>query len=323
MKKVFVTDLWFPLFDEMERRVKALGGELVFASAEDDDTLIREGSDALCVFNSAAKLRPAFIHSLKNCRTIVRTGIGIDTIDLPSANEMGIRIANVPDYCQSEVADHAITLALAVMRKIPRMNRETRAGVWKNDDFGYVPRMSESTVGLLGFGSIARDVARRFQGFGISIVAYDPYLPDSAFQAMGVKRAATLEDVYHTANIISLHMPLTDETYHLIDEKAIAEMKQDVFLVNTARGKLIDQDALCAGLASGKIAGAGLDVIEVEPVTTDNPLFQFENVIITPHAGYYSSVSMPELCEKLMDEVERTLRGDENRMIANRKALGL
>lgn len=148
MKKVFVTDQWFPLFDEMERRVNALDGELVFASATDDDTLIQEGSDSLCVFNSAAKLRPAFLRSLKNCRTIVRTGIGIDTIDVPTANEMGIRIANVPDYCQSEVADHAVTLALSIMRKIPRMNRETRSGIWKNDDFGFVPRMNDIMISV-------------------------------------------------------------------------------------------------------------------------------------------------------------------------------
>lgn len=323
MKKVFVTDPWFPERERLEQQVGALGGEVVYSSAPDTETLIREGSDAYCILNSAAKLRPEYIKKLTNCHSIVRTGIGLDTVDIPAASEMGICVCNVPDYCQSEVADHAATLALAIMRRIPRMNAETHAGKWVNTEFGFVPRSTQTTVGLLGFGSIAKNVARRFQGFDMTVMAYDPYLPDEAFAERNVIRAGTVDEIYEKADIVSLHMPLNDETRGMINDEAFAKMKDNVFLVNTARGGLVDQAALCRALASGKVAGAGLDVVEKEPIHLDDPLLSYENVIITPHAAYYSSVATPELCDKIIDEIERTLRGEPNRVVANRKLLNL
>jgi len=322
MKKVFVTDKWFPDHDKLEARIKALGGEIVYASGTDEESLIREGSDAVCVINTFTKLPLGFLKRLKNCRTIIRTGIGLDTVDLSAASEAGICVSNIPDYCLEEVADHTVALALAVMRKIILKNHETHTGKWESTDLGYVPRLRESTLGLLGFGGIAKNVARRFSGFGISIVAYDPYLPEFEFKKYGVMGVEAIEDVYRVSDIISLHMPLTDDSYHLVNKDAIAKMKDHVFIINTARGGLIDQDALYNGLVSKKIAGAGLDVMESEPIEADNALLQLENVIITPHIGYYSSRSLFDLYEKVVDEVERTLKGNPNRVVANRSMLG-
>lgn len=322
-KKVFVTDRWFDDYQELVDRAAALGGEVVFASAKDEDTLIREGSDAVCIVNTSAQCTTRFIQSLTNCRTIVRTGIGFDTVDVAAATEKGISVCNVPDYCRAEVANHTVTLALAVIRKLRILNEEVRSGKWVNSDLGHVPRLGNSVFGLLGFGGIAQQVAKRLSAFGVHIMAYDPYLPQSVFEDYGVERATVPEDIYRKADAILLHMPLTDETRHMINRETIAMMKDQVFIINTARGPLIDETALIEGLESGKICGAGLDVVETEPLPVESPLNRFHNVIVTPHAGYYSTASLPDLYDKVIDEVERGLKGSCNRMIVNRKALGL
>ncbi len=177
--------------------------------------------------------------------------------------------------------------------------------------------------GLLGFGGIAQKVAKRMLSFGLKVVAYDPYLPDEAFEAAGVTRAATQDEVFAQADILSLNLPLTDETKHVVNRESIRKMKDHVFIINTARGPLIDQKALLEALRSGKVCGAGIDVFEEEPLPADHPLCAMENVIITPHAAYYSKDSLPELEAKSLDEVLRALRGEPARILYNKAALGL
>lgn len=322
-KKVFVTDAWFPDYDELVKRVKNAGGTVVFASAKDEDTLIKEGSDAVCIVNTSAKCSAKFINALTNCKMIVRTGIGVDTIDVDAATSKNISVCNVPDYCLGEVANHAVTLALTVIRKIGLLNKEVSEGKWNNSELGNVPRLSNSTFGLLGFGGISKNVAERMKSFGVKVVAYDPFLPDEVFSELGVVRAMTLEDVYRQADAISIHMPLTKETKHVIDKEAIDKMKDGVFIINTARGALINEADLIEALKSGKVGGAGLDVVEQEPLPTDNKLNDFDNVVITPHAGYYSVSALPDLYGKVIDEVERALKGECNRMVLNKTALGV
>ena len=323
MKKVFVTDRSWPSYDEFVRRVADAGGTAVFASAQDEATLIREGADAEIVVNSFAKVTPAFINALTGCRMIVRTGISVDTIDVAAATARGIRVCYVPDYCRDEVADHTFALALIALRRIALLNKRMHQHVWDSVEAGAVPRLTKAFFGLVGFGAIAKKVAARAKACGMSVIAYDPYLDDVAFESEGVKRAAEMSQVFAEADVVSLHLPSNRETYHVIDGAAFAAMKDGVSFVNTARGALVDTEALIAALRSGKVGAASLDVFEQEPLPEDSPLLEMDNVLLTPHAAYYSSDSLPELQARSTDEVVRTLTGTENRMIFNKKDLGL
>jgi len=323
MKKVFLTDRSWPSYDSFVEQVDAAGGTAVFATAQDEETLIREGSDADVVVNSFAKVTPNFIRSLTNCETIIRTGISVDTIDVPTATAKGIKVSYVPDYCRDEVADHTFTLAMVSLRRMAFLDKRMRAGVWNSVEAGRVPRLSQAVFGLIGFGAIAKKVAARAQVCGMSVIAFDPYLSDEVFTEFHVVRAAEMADVLKAADVVSMHMPLNNETYHTVNADAFAAMKDGAVFVNTARGGLVDTDALIAALKSGKLNAAALDVFEVEPLNQDSELFQMDNVMLTPHAAYYSSVSLPELQEKSTDEVIRVLKGEQNRIIINKKELGL
>lgn len=323
MKKVFVTDRSWPSYDDFVRQVTEAGGTAVFASAQDEATLIREGSDAQIVVNSFAKVTPAFIHALTDCRMIVRTGISVDTIDVPAATRRGIRVCYVPDYCRDEVADHTFALALIALRKIAFLNKRMHQHVWNSVEAGAVPRLTQAVFGLVGFGAIAKKVAVRAKACGMSVIAYDPYLDDAAFEKEGVARAGEMTQVFAQADVVSLHLPSNRETYHVIDAAAFEAMQDGASFVNTARGALVDTEALIAALRRGKVGAASLDVFEEEPLPENSPLLEIDNVLLTPHAAYYSSDSLPELQARSTDEVIRTLTGRENRMVFNKKELGL
>lgn len=323
MKKVFVTDRSWPSYDKFVRQVETAGGTVCFASAADEAALVREGSDADIVVNSFAKVTSAYIASLTHCETIIRTGISVDTIDVPAATARGIKVCCVPDYCRDEVADHTVTLAVAALRRIAFLDKRMRRGVWNSVEAGGVPRLSNAVFGLIGFGAIARRVAARAQSFGMRVIACDPYLEDGVFAEHGVLRAADRDGVLREADVVSLHLPLDPSTYHTIDGEAFARMKDGAVFVNTARGGLVDTDALIAALRSGKLSAASLDVFETEPLDPESALFQMDQVLLTPHAAYYSRDSLPELEDKSTDEVLRTLRGEQNRVIVNKRALGL
>lgn len=323
MKKVFVTDRSWPSYDGFLAAVEGAGGTVVFASAQDEETLIREGADASIVVNSFAKVTDKVIAALTNCEMILRTGISVDTIDVEAATAKGIPVCYVPDYCRDEVADHTFALTLIGLRRIALLNKRMHQGVWKAVEAGNVPRLSHAVLGLIGFGAIAKKMAVRAKAFGMEVVAYDPFLPDSVFAENGVKHALTMENVFACADAVSLHLPLNKQTYHVINAEAFAAMKPGAVFVNTARGGLVDTDALIATLRSGHLGAASIDVFETEPLGTESPLVELDNVLLTPHAAYYSMASLPELVDKSTDEVVRTLEGRENRVVINKKELGL
>ena len=323
MKTVFVTDKSWPKYDEFIAKVEAAGGKVVFASAQDEATLIREAADADVIVNSFAKVTENVIAALKHCEMIVRTGISVDTIDVEAATAKGIKVCYVPDYCRDEVADHTFTLALVSLRKISLLNKRMHQGVWNSVEAGYVPRLNTITFGLVGFGAIAKKMAVRAKSFGMKVIAYDPFLDDSVFEENGVEHAVEMVDVFKAADVISLHLPLNKKTHHVINAEAFASMKDNVVFVNTARGGLVDTDALIDALKCGKVGAAGIDVFEVEPLNTDSELLNMDNVLVTPHAAYYSSASLPELVDKSTDEVIRVLEGRESRIVVNKKELGL
>ena len=232
-----------------------------------------------------------------------------DTIDLKAATQKKIKVSCVPDYCRDEVADHTVALSLVLCRKINIYNDLIRSGKWSPFGAGPIPRLSETTYGILGFGNIAQRVAKRMQAFNCHIIAYDPYLPDSVFDSTHVQRAASIEEVFMKGGFVSLNLPLTDETFHIVNKKTLNLMKKRAYLINTVRGALVNQDDLYTALKEERIAGAGLDVFEEEPLSASHPLCTLNNVLLSPHAAFFSVSSLPDLDKKTMEEVIRALTG--------------
>ena len=257
----------------------------------------------------------ATIDRLARCRIICRLGVGLDKVDVDAATRAKIPVAYVPDYCRGELADHGLALILALTRRIVHYDRSVREGSWDYNVPG-VFRLAGRTLGLVGFGAIARALAERVRPLGMSVVAADPYVSDDAVRAAGAE-PATLEGLLASADIVSIHAPLTPETSKLIGRNELDQMKETALLVNTARGGLVDHDALADALAAGSIAGAGLDVLNPEPPAAEHPLLALHNVVITPHAGHYSEESVIQVQEDGAREVARALRGEPLRHLVN------
>ncbi len=239
------------------------------------------------------------IRQLRKGGGIVRYGVGVDTIDLEAAAQHGVKVANIPDYgADIEVADHAAALTLALIRRVVTRDAQVRDGQWNISQKEPMYRIAGSTLGLVGFGKIARAYLERMRGFGIGdVLVYDPYVTDDFAARFGARRAS-FEDICRTARIISMHAPATTETRNLINAGSLALMNEKTCIVNTSRGALVDTDALADALKAGKIFGAALDVIDKEPMAGDCPLRNLRNVILTDHTGWYSEASVCALQEK-------------------------
>ncbi|MDP6070668.1 MAG: C-terminal binding protein [SAR202 cluster bacterium] len=258
---------------------------------EDEDEIIEQtqGADALIVVE--APITRKVLESLTQCKAILRTGVGFDCIDVDAATDNGIAVINVPDLWTREVANHAITLLLAANRKIVGLDGDVRADRWTPTITPPVGPLHTETVGVVGLGRIGSAFARRITGFEVELVAHDPYISDAEFDAVGA-RSVSLDELLAISDYISVHTPLNDETYHLINEEALRKMKPTAHLINTSRGPVVDEQALIKALQEGWIVGAGLDVLEKEPPDADNPLLKMNNVTVTPHAAHYSDLSM-------------------------------
>jgi D-3-phosphoglycerate dehydrogenase len=239
-------------------------------------------------------LDEALIQRLPRCRCIVRLGIGYENVAVAAATEQGILVCNVPDYCIDDVADHTLALLMAAARHVARQDRWIRAGCWDRAGARPARRMRGCTMGFVAFGRIARALAGRVCGFGLTLLAYDPYLDAETIARHGARKAQ-LDELLEQADLISVHCPLTDETHHLLGAREFGLMKEGVFLVNTSRGAVIDEAALVGALRWGKVWAAGLDVFEQEPLPPDSPLRAFDNVILTPHVGANSEDSVIDL----------------------------
>ena len=250
------------------------------------------------------------INQFEQCRIIARTGIGIDTIDLDVATTKGIVVTNVPEYCEDEVSDHAMALLLALARNVTRGNAQVHGGEWALAKLKPMFRLRGRTVGLVGFGKIPRLVAAKAQAFGLNVVAFDPYIEPSDAASLGVE-LLSLEELMANSDFVSIHTPLTPETRHMIGADVLAGMKPEAMLINTARGGLVDVDALADALDAGSLAGAGLDVLPDEPPTADLRLMDRDNVILTPHTAFYSEQSMIDLQAKAAQQVALVLAGEQ------------
>lgn len=315
--RVVITDHVFPSL-EIERAVleEGAGAEVIVLQATSEDDLREAAADADAVLVCYAPITRRVIDRLHRCRIIARYGIGVDNVDVAAATEKGIVVTNVPDYCVDEVSDHALALLLACARKVPFLDRRVRAGRWEARDAVPMSRLRGQTLGLIGFGKIPRRVAEKAQALGLRVLAYDPYVSREEMEAHRVTQAP-LDQVLAQADFVSVHAPLVPETRGLIGERALRTMKPTAYLINTARGPIVDETALARALRDGWIAGAALDVLESEPPRPDNPLLGLETVILTPHVAFYSEESVRDLQRKAAEEVARVLAGEPPRSPVN------
>jgi D-3-phosphoglycerate dehydrogenase len=294
--------------------VEGVGLELTAAHCKTEEEVIDVARDADAIIAQYATVGAKAIGALTRCQVIARYGTGVDIVDVDAATRRGILVTNVPnDWCENEVADHAMALLLAVGRKICAYDQACRAGTWQWQTGYPIHRLRGSVLGLLSFGAIAQAVAARARGFGMRVITHDPYLPAPEISARGatpVSFGALLEQ----SDYLVVQAPLTKETHHLIGEPELRRMKPTAFLVNTARGPIVSDDALYRGLREGWIAGAGLDDIEEEPAKQRdwkpvNPLLTLPNIVVTPHAAYYSEEAIHTVRDFAAHEVVRVLTG--------------
>ena len=296
-------------------RVPARMTVLPFIADAEDVVARTRGADALVVAFSPINRR--VLSALEGLKTVVRTGVGYDVIDVPAATELGVIVVNIPDIWIREVANHALAMLLAWNRKIVTLDRQMRAGVWS----GAVPgdrtgSLHGETVGIVGLGNIGSAFARRVAALETTVIACDPYVEPARFAALGVERVS-LETLAERSDYVSVHTLLNAETRHLIGESFFKRMKPTAILINTSRGPVVDEQALARALQDKRLAGAALDVWEQEPVAADSPLLKMDNVIATPHAAYFSTAAVAAVLRRCGEEVARVLTGQRPLNVVN------
>ncbi len=315
--RVLITDHGFPNLRHEETIIAAGGAELVVAQCKTPEEVIAAARDAEALLVQWAPVNAAVIAALEKCKVIVRYGIGVDNVDLAAAKARGIAVCNVPDYGVHEVAEHAVSLAVALVRQLPQIDARLRAGTWKIVPDRPMPSLREMTFATAGFGRIARNAHAMMRGFDGKRIAYDPFVPADVMAMEGVEKVE-LDDLFTRADILSLHLPLTAETKHFVNAARLTEMKKTTVIVNTARGPLIDTVALAQALLDGVIGGAGLDVFETEPFPAEHPLRTAPNALLTSHVAWYSESSIPRLQKLAAEEAVRVLRGESPKNQVNK-----
>lgn len=272
-----------------------------------EELLEKIGSYDGLIVRSATKVTAEVIEAADNLKAVGRAGIGVDNIDIEAATKRGIIVANAPESNTVAAAEHTLGLMLAVARRIPAADASLRAGEWKRSAFKGI-EVAEKTLGLVGLGHVGSIVARGARGMGMRVLAYDPYVSEERMRSMNVERIEEVEDILAEADFVSLHVPRTPQTTGMIDEGALAKMKPTAYLLNVARGGLVDETALYNALKEGRIAGAALDVFAEEPVT-DSPLFSMPNVVVTPHLGASTAEAQDRAGITAAEQVSIALRG--------------
>jgi D-3-phosphoglycerate dehydrogenase len=290
--------------------------DVKLVDAESSDATVKElVQDADGVISSHYLFDQDLLSAMDNCKVISRRGIGVDYINLKAASENGIEVANVPDYCITEVSNHAFSLLLALHRQIVSQNAAVREGKW--DAYrDPISRLDEQVLGLVAFGNIARTISRRANVFGMDVITYDPYLSKEQVKEYDVAMV-NFDELLECSDIISLHAPLTDETRNTMSHTEFARMKDTAYLINTARGELINQEALIQAIDAGEIGGAGLDVLQKEPPSQNDLILNQDEIIITPHMAHYSNKSRAELRRKVTENVLAVIEGETPENIVN------
>jgi D-3-phosphoglycerate dehydrogenase / 2-oxoglutarate reductase len=305
---IAITDSPFHSLDPAKAALARLDPEYRMAKSPSADDILAAARDADAVLVTYAKLPGELLRQLTRCRAIGRFGLGVDNIDLPAAKALGIAVNYVPDYCLREVSDHAMALLLALARKVTFANTLVQSGRWEVPPIVPLRRLEGQVLGLVGFGNIPRALAPKAKALGLKVLAHDPYAAKDAFDAAGVE-GVSFDDLLARSDFISVHALLSAATRGMMNAAAFAKMKKGAFLINTARGALIDETALIAALDSGHLGGAALDVVTEEPLGQDSALLARDNVILTPHTAFYSVEALEELQTKCASDVARVLSG--------------
>jgi len=305
--KVAVADSVFPNLDTAREVLGAIGADVQLASGPTPEEILKiaAGADALLV--TYAKITADMIAQMPRCKIISRFGIGVDNVDLAAATAAGIVVTKVPDYCIDEVSDHAMALLLTAARKIVPSNAQVHAGRWEMKAVVPIHRLRGGVLGLVGFGRIPQLVAPKAKAFGLRVIAYDPFIPQEVFVREGVERVE-FPQLLSQSDFVSIHTPLMPETRGLFGADAFRQMKPTAYIINTARGPIVDEAALAVALDARQLAGAALDVMPNEP-PVGSPLIGRADVIITPHTSFYSEESLVELQRKAAQEVAAVLTG--------------
>jgi D-3-phosphoglycerate dehydrogenase len=273
-------------------------------------------ADAIVIYHAISNVGAASFARAPRCRCVVRAGVGYDNVDVEAATRHGVIVCNVPDYGTEEVADHAIMFLLALARRLVTSHQAIRGGSWDYQSALGTPRLRGKIFGVVGCGRIGTAAALRAKALGLDVVFYDPYLRQGMDKALGIRRVYRLEELLEQSHFVSLHCYLDQSTFHLMNSQTIARMRPGSFLINTARGPVLDESALLAALDSGHLAGAGLDVVEREPLENER-LRQHPSVLLTPHTAFYSVEGYTELRTKTAEEIRRILLGEPPRNQVN------
>ncbi|EHJ6101718.1 TPA: C-terminal binding protein [Escherichia coli] len=311
MKKIVVIEPGYLNYSAEENILQDWDPQFVVVPANASlEEKLRQVSNADAIMVREATVSRPMIEAMQQCRVIVRYGVGVDNIDSQAAKEKGIYVANVPDYGSEDVAEHALALLLAATRRIATRSRDVRDGQWGIGQREPMFRLAGKILGVVGFGRISRCFVQKASGIGFKrILVVDPLLTDEQASQAGVTRV-NLDTLCREADFISLHAPLTPDTHHLIGEAELAKMKPSAVLVNTSRGRLIDEQALINALLQQRIFAAGLDVFESEPLSAKSPLLQMDNTLCTDHTAWFTEESVVELQSKAAHEVRRAFEGE-------------
>ncbi|MCU1574943.1 MAG: D-3-phosphoglycerate dehydrogenase [Micrococcaceae bacterium] len=315
--RVVVTDQAFGNVDREHATAREHGASFAHhqCSTEADTRQAVQGADVVLV--NFAPITAAVLQEMSPGGVVIRYGIGYDNVDLDAAREAGIAVCNVPDYGPDTVADHAVSCLLALLRKLKELDARVRSDGWlRPNDLGPLPGFAQTTVGLIGTGRIGRAVAARLRPFGFTVLAHDPFVPAEALEPLGIE-AVSLDELLSRSHAVSLHAPLTEGNHQLINAATIATMKPRAVLVNTSRGGLVDQEALADALEGGRLGAAALDVFDPEPLAPDSRLRALSNVLLTPHAAFFSDDSLANLQRLAAEEAGRHLTGQPLRCRVN------
>lgn len=319
--RILITEA-MPLLDE-EKTILEKYADLKLAKSTAEEYLAVEAGDVDVIMVVYAKITRPIIDSARKLRGIVRYGIGVDNIDIDAATKRGVSVANVPDYSIGTVADHVLALLLALSRKILLADKTVRTGEYvgrwtsPSDKIKGLD-LERKVLGLIGLGKIGRAVAARAKGFGMKVIACDPYLDKEVARTLDFK-LVDLDMLLRESDFVSIHTPLLAETCGMIGEREMKMMKETAYLINAARGPIVDEKALYKALEEEWIAGAGIDVYEKEPPDPTNPLFKLENTVLTPHIAWYTEDALRRLEMSAVDETIRILQGQQPENLVNKE----
>lgn len=321
-KIVLVTDITWPSTAPEAKVLETVGARLLLAQTGSEEELLALVPQADAILTCFKKVSAAVIRAGPKLQVVGRYGIGVDNIAVDEATRLGIPVTNVPAYCLDEVAEHVMALILACARQVVRYNAAVHAGTWSLRTGMPMFRVRGRALGIVGFGKIGRTLAEKAQAFGMRVLAHAPRANPESLRAHGVQ-PASLEELLHEADFVSIHTPLTPATRGLMNAERLRSMKPTAYLINTARGAVIDPAALLQALREGWIAGAAVDVFDPEPIPADHPLLQLPNFIVTPHAAFYSEESIVDLETLAAQNVAAILSGRRPAALVNPEVLAL